>query len=69
MEKQIEVYFDFRKKIIAYNYIDWLISWDQETQAPPKSAKFRSEQVEVLSKIFRENGYAKDIRLIISCFM
>lgn len=52
MKKHIDIYIDFRKKIIAYDYVDWLISWDQETQAPPKSAKFRSEQVEVLSKIF-----------------
>lgn len=52
MKEKIEIYKDFRKKIIAYDYIDWLISWDQETQAPIESAKFRADQVEVLSKIF-----------------
>lgn len=52
MKEKIATFYDFRKKIIAYEYIDWLISWDQETQAPIESANFRAEQVEVLSKIF-----------------
>lgn len=52
MQEKIEKYLDYRKKIIAFRYIDWLINWDQKTQAPPKSAKFRSEQVEVLSEMY-----------------
>src|SRR5690554_4682828 len=52
MEKTINKYLDYRKKIIAFRYVDWLINCDQKTQAPPKSAKFRSEQVEVLSEMY-----------------
>lgn len=54
MDNQIKKYLEYRKKIIAFRYIDWLINWDQKTQAPPKSASFRSEQVEVLSKMYFE---------------
>lgn len=54
MDKQIEKYLEYRKKIIAFRYIDWLIDWDQKTQAPPKSAAFRSEQVKVLSEMYFE---------------
>src|SRR5690554_4270743 len=52
MKDTINKYLDYRKKIIAFRYVDWLINWDQKTQAPPKSDKFRSEQVEVLSKMY-----------------
>lgn len=52
MEEHIKTFFKYRKEIIAYKYVDWLISWDQETQAPINSSKFRSDQVEVLSRIF-----------------
>jgi len=52
LTEKLKTFYEYRKKIIAYEYIDWLISWDQETQAPIDSANFRSEQVEVLSKIF-----------------
>lgn len=52
MEKYIEDYLNYRKKIIAFRYVDWLINWDQETQAPAESAKFRSEQVEVLAEMY-----------------
>lgn len=52
MEKHIDKYLEYRKKIIAFRYVDWLINWDQETQAPPLSAKFRADQVEVLAQLY-----------------
>lgn len=52
MQKNIDKYLDHRKKIIAFKYVEWIINWDQKTQAPPKSAEFRSEQVEVLSEMY-----------------
>ena len=52
MKEYIETFYKFRREIIAYRYVDWLIAWDQETQAPVESTKFRADQVEVLSKIF-----------------
>ena len=52
MQSYINKYLEHRKKIIAFRYVDWLINWDQKTQAPPKSANFRSQQVEVLSKMY-----------------
>ncbi|MDY0277340.1 MAG: carboxypeptidase M32 [Acholeplasma sp.] len=54
MEKYITTYMQYRKKIIAFRYVDWLINWDQKTQAPPESASFRAEQVEVLSEMYFE---------------
>ncbi|VEU81017.1 carboxypeptidase M32 [Haploplasma axanthum] len=52
MEKYIKKYLKYRKKIIAFQYVDWLINWDQKTQAPLKSANFRAEQVEILSEMY-----------------
>src|SRR5690606_9559794 len=48
MQKKLEVYFSFRRRINAYRYIEWLLEWDQATIAPKASAKYRSEQIEVL---------------------
>lgn len=50
MQKKLEVYFSFRRRINAYRYIEWLLEWDQATIAPKASAKYRSEQIEVLSE-------------------
>ncbi|MCR1809035.1 carboxypeptidase M32 [Haploplasma modicum] len=52
MDEIIKEYKEHRKKIIAFRYVDWLINWDQKTQAPKKSGKFRAEQVEVLSEMY-----------------
>ena len=52
MKDTINKYLDYRKKIIAFRCVDWLINWDQKTQAPLKSANFRAEQVEILSEMY-----------------
>lgn len=48
MEKYLQTYLDTRRKIIAYNYMGFLFSWDQETEAPSASHEFRSEQFQVI---------------------
>lgn len=50
MEKYLQTYQEFRRKIIAYNYMDFLFSWDQETEAPSCSHEFRSKQFQVLAE-------------------
>ncbi|MBU1141753.1 MAG: carboxypeptidase M32 [Firmicutes bacterium] len=50
MEKYIELYKDIRKKLKAYEYVIWLISWDQETEAPDASVAYRSKQFQVIAE-------------------
>lgn len=45
----LEIYQTYRKKIKAYDYALWLISWDQETEAPERSNDYASNQLEVLA--------------------
>lgn len=45
----LNIYETFRKKISAYQYALWLISWDQETEAPEQSLEYASKQLEVLA--------------------
>lgn len=54
MDEQIKKYIAYRDKIIAFRYVDWLITWDQRTQAPINSANFRAKQVEVLAEMYFE---------------
>ena len=54
IKENIEIYKEYRNKIKAFNYVEALISWDKETQAPLKSANFRANQIEVLSNIIYE---------------
>lgn len=53
MEKYIDVYKETRKKIKAYAYFGWLMSWDQETEAPELSVEYRTKQYQV----FAEESY------------
>ncbi len=50
MDKYIEIYKEIRKKLKAYEYVIWLISWDQETEAPNASVEYRSKQFQVLAE-------------------
>ena len=50
----LETYLAFRKKKQAYQYAMWLISWDQETEAPKNAIDYRSQQIEVLSTLAYE---------------
>lgn len=54
MKKIIDLYESYRKKLKAYEYVFWLIGWDQETEAPKKSGEYRSKQYQVLA----EQAYA-----------
>ncbi len=50
MEKFIQTYQDYRKKIKAYHYFGWLMSWDQETEAPDQSIEYRTKQFQVMAE-------------------
>ncbi|MFU8792398.1 MAG: carboxypeptidase M32 [Acholeplasmataceae bacterium] len=50
MENFIKIYKDMREKLKAYEYLQWLISWDMETEAPKASSDYRTKQVAVLTK-------------------
>jgi len=52
LDKKIKQYLEYRKKIIAFKYVEWLIDWDEKTQAPLDSADFRANQIEILSKMY-----------------
>lgn len=51
MSKALETYLSFREKKLAYQYAMWLISWDQETEAPEKAIEYRSKRIETLSTL------------------
>lgn len=50
MENYIKIYESYRKKLKAYNYFGWLMSWDQETEAPDLSIEYRTKQFEVMAE-------------------
>ncbi|MBN2299945.1 MAG: carboxypeptidase M32 [Acholeplasmataceae bacterium] len=50
MDKYIELYKEFRKKLKAFEYVIWLMSWDQETEAPNGSVEYRSKQFQVIAE-------------------
>ena len=50
MENFIQIYKDMREKLKAYEYLQWLVSWDMETEAPEASSNYRTKQVAVLTK-------------------
>jgi carboxypeptidase Taq len=45
----LQHYIEIRKKLKAYEYVMWLMSWDAETEAPKKSIEYRSKQLEVMA--------------------
>lgn len=50
MKKASEYYLNQRKKLIAQNYIDFVLSWDTETDAAENSIIADSEQMSVISE-------------------
>ena len=50
MENYIKLYKDYQKKLKAYEYVIWLMSWDQETEAPDLSVDYRSKQFQVMAE-------------------
>ena len=51
MNNQINKYLELRKKIQAFNFAMYIISWDSETEAPIGCFEERSKQIGVLSQM------------------
>lgn len=51
MEKALELYKKQRRKMLAIRYVNFLVSWDMETDAAENSIMADSEQVAVLSEM------------------
>lgn len=51
MEKALEFYKKQRRKMIMFNYLGFLVSWDMETDAAENSIMADSEQVAVMSEM------------------
>ena len=49
LEQLVVKYQDFRKKLKAYRFADYLIGWDSETEAPSGCFDERSQMVGILS--------------------
>ncbi len=50
MKQALEFYLEHRKKIVAQNYVNFVISWDMQTDAAENSVVADSEQMGVLSQ-------------------
>lgn len=48
MDNYLQIYKDTRRKLIAFDYMGFLFSWDQETEAPVASHEYRSKQFQVI---------------------
>ena len=61
LQQAIEKYYEYRAKLKALGYVDYLINWDTETEAPLGCLEERSKQVGILSEmsyqIERSNEY------------
>ncbi len=51
MQKALDFYLQQRRKIVALNYVGFVISWDMETDAAENSIMADSEQVAVVSEM------------------
>ena len=60
MEKALEVYQKTRKKLNAFNYAMYMISWDSETEAPVGCLEERSKQIGELVSMMLEISHCKD---------
>jgi carboxypeptidase Taq len=49
MENDIKIFQETRAKIKAYGYFKWLMSWDQETEAPKGSVEYRTKQYQIMA--------------------
>jgi len=49
MQTYIDIYKNMRKRLNAYGYAMWLLSWDLETDHPAGGLDYRADQIEVLS--------------------
>ena len=51
MKKELELYLEQRKKLLAMHYIDFVIGWDTQTDAAEQSILANSEQQAVISEM------------------
>ena len=51
MQQALEFYKKQRRKILAFNYVGFVIGWDMETDAAEQSIMADSEQVAVISEM------------------
>lgn len=51
MQKALDFYIKQRRKLVALNYVGFIISWDMETDAAEQSIMADSEQVAVVSEM------------------
>ena len=51
MKHALDFYLKQRRKIVALNYVGFVISWDMETDAAEQSITADSEQVAVVSEM------------------
>ena len=60
MENALEIYQKARKKLNAFHYAMYLISWDSETEAPVGCLEERSKQIGELVSVMLEISHCKE---------
>lgn len=50
MQKDLEIYLEYRRKILAYAYVMNIVSWDSATICPRGSFDYRGQQLEVIGE-------------------
>lgn len=60
MENALEIYQKARKKLNAFHYVMYLISWDSETEAPVGCLEERSKQIGELVSMMLEISHCKE---------
>ncbi|MFP4186772.1 MAG: carboxypeptidase M32 [Acholeplasmataceae bacterium] len=50
MERYLKIYREKRRILKAYEYFNWIVNWDQETEAPDRSLPYRTKQVETMTE-------------------
>lgn len=60
MENALEIYQKARKKLNAFHYAMYLISWDSETEAPVGCLEERSKQIGELVSMMLEISHCKE---------
>ena len=50
MTDTLNLYKQYRRKILAYKYVNFISSWDLQTEAPDGSVENTSRQLEVITE-------------------